>query len=116
MLRRRSFTRRYELEQLLEQFKGDGNDNLFALYLQDMYDKKADREGKAQPTQIGGICSANPNSRPYQCYEEQVLKRDTPELKKAYDQYYTSDFNKFNEILEELTNKKAEYYKVRLQE
>ena len=94
-----------ELKELLENFKGD--DNLFDLYLQDFYEKKAFKEGKyTEPTQIPTKCGVAPQNQPYECYETQVLKRDTPELKDAYDKYHAKDLQKFNKNLDELIKKK----------
>lgn len=46
------------------------------------YDKKAFKEGKyTEPTQLSTQCGVAHQNLPYECYEPQVLKRDTPELK-----------------------------------
>ena len=98
-----------ELKDLLENF--DGSDQLFDLYLQDFYKKKYDKEGKVTtPTQLPTECEVPPLNRPYECYENQVLRRDTPELKYAYDNYHETDLQKFNQVLEDLIKKKEEFY------
>ena len=56
-----------ELEQLLEEFK-DGDDNVFANYLGDMFDKKDFREGR-EPNE-------EDNS---QTYKSPILWQDNPE-------------------------------------
>ena len=99
-----------ELKDLLENF--GGSDTLFALYLQDFYDKKISKEGTVTtPTQIPTTCGVAPQNQPYECYEKQVLKRDTPELKDAYDKYHAIDLQKFNQILEDLIKRKEEFYR-----
>ncbi len=103
-----------ELMDLLEKFKGDGDDHVFALYLGDMFDKKEFREGKEANEEgekkLSGKCGVAPKYQPYECYEHQVLRRDTPELKEAYEKYHESDLKKFNEIYSPLIDKKFAYY------
>ena len=103
-----------ELEQLLEEFK-EGDDNVFALYLGDMFDKKEIREGR-EPNEednsqkLLGKCGVHPKYLPYECYEPQVLRRDRNELKDAFDTYHESDLDSFNQVLIKLKDKKIAYY------
>ena len=60
-----------ELEQLLEEFK-DGDDNVFANYLGDMFDKKEFREGRDpneedNSKKLLGKCGVHPKYLPYEC-------------------------------------------------
>ena len=98
-----------ELKDLLENY--DISDKLLALYLEDFWEKKLYKEGKVTiPAQLPIACGVAPQNLPYECYENQVLKRDTPELKDAYDKYHAKDLQKFNQILEELIKKKEDFY------
>ena len=103
-----------ELQQLLDQFKDGGDDNVFALYLGDMFDKKEFREGRdpneGMQAQLLGKCGVHPKYLPYECYEPQVLRRDRPEFKDTYDKLHESDLNAFNEVLKGLIDKKFKYY------
>ena len=102
-----------ELKQLLEQFKDGGDDNVFALYLGDMFDKKEFREGRdpneASSQQLLGKCGVHPKYLPYECYEPQVLRRDRAQLKEAFEKLHESDLNSFNEVLVGLKEKKFKY-------
>ena len=103
-----------ELEQLLEEFK-DGDDNVFANYLGDMFDKKEVREGR-EPNEednsqnLLGKCGVHPKYLPYECYEPQVLRRDRAELKAAFDALHESYLDSFNLVLVKLKDKKIAYY------
>ena len=91
----------------LNHFKGDGDDKLFTLYVQDLYDKKLYKEGKVTtPAQLPTKCGVAPQNLPYECYEMQVLKRDIPELKDAFDKYHAKDLTKFTAFFEELVKKR----------
>ena len=103
-----------ELEQLLEEFK-DGDDNVFANYLGDMFDKKEFREGRDpneedNSKKLLGKCGVHPKYLPYECYEPQVLRRDRSELKDAFDNLHESDLDSFNQVLIKLRDKKVAYY------
>ena len=103
-----------ELEQLLEEFK-DGDDNVFALYLGDMFDKKEVREGREpndedNSQKLLGKCGVHPKYLPYECYEPQVLRRDRPELQDAFDNLHESDLDAFNQVLIKLRDKKIAYF------
>ena len=69
-----------ELEELLEKFKNGGNDNEFDNYLEDMFDKKEYKEGN-EVNEVsygfGGKCGVAPKYLPYECYEVNVLRRDS---------------------------------------
>ena len=103
-----------ELEQLLEEFK-DGDDNVFANYLGDMFDKKDFREGR-EPNEednsqkLLGKCGLHPKYLPYECYEPQVLRRHRTELKEAFDNLHESDLDSFNQVLIKLRDQKIAYY------
>ncbi len=104
-----------ELQQLLDEFKEDGDDNVFANYLGDMFDKKDFREGKEtneeeQSQKLLGKCGVHPKYLPYECYEPQVLRRDRAQLKEAFEKLHESDLNSFNEVLVGLKEKKFKYY------
>ena len=104
-----------ELTELLEKFKGDGDDHIFANYLGDMFDKKDFREGRdpnenEETKQLLGKCGLHPKYLPYECYEPQVLRRDRNELKEAFDNLHDSDLKAFNEVLSSLSLKKAAYF------
>ena len=105
-----------ELMELLEKYKGDGDDNEFALYLGDMFDKKEFREGKVPNEEEGqkllGKCGMAPQYQPYECYETKVLRRDRPQLKILYEKYHESDLSKFNEEYVSMIDKKFAYYGV----
>ena len=103
-----------ELEQLLEEFK-EGDDNVFALYLGDMFDKKEVREGREpndedNSQKLLGKCGVHPKYLPYECYEPQVLRRDRPELQDAFDNLHESDLDAFNQVLIKLRDKKIAYF------
>ena len=103
-----------ELEQLLEEFK-DGDDNVFANYLGDMFDKKEFREGRDpneedNSQKLLGKCGVHPKYLPYECYEPQVLRRDRSELKDAFDNLHESDLDSFNQVLIKLRDQKIAYY------
>ena len=103
-----------ELTKLLELFRDGGDDNVFALYLGDMFDKKEFREGR-EPNEEGqaqllGKCGVHPKYLPYECYEPRVLRRDREELHEAFDKLHESDLNSFNKVLTELVDKKFKYY------
>ena len=103
-----------ELEQLLEEFK-EGDDNVFANYLGDMFDKKEFREGRDpneedNSQKLLGKCGVHPKYLPYECYEPQVLRRDRSELKDAFDNLHESDLDSFNQVLIKLKDKKIAYY------
>ena len=103
-----------ELKRLLRQFKKTGDDNVFADYLYDMFEKKKFREGKEknepQPaTQIGN-CGMHPKYLGFECYEPQVLRRHRTELKNAYDNLHATKLEDFNKVLIELREKKVNYY------
>ena len=103
-----------ELTQLLEEFQGDGDDNVFALYLGDMFDKKDFREGKdpneTEEPKLVGKCGVAPKYLPYECYEQQVLRRDRATLKEAYDNLHEKYLDSFNKVLLELQDKKFTYF------
>ena len=105
-----------ELMDLLEKFKGDGDDHVFADYLGDMFDKKDFREGKLEndggEKHLLGKCGMAPKYQPYECYETKVLRRDRNTLKSAYDEYHESDLEKFNSIYVPLIEKKWSYFGV----
>ena len=103
-----------ELEQLLEEFK-EGDDNVFALYLGDMFDKKEVREGREpndedNSQKLLGKCGVHPKYLPYECYEPQVLRRDRAELQDAFDKLHESDLDAFNQVLIKLKDKKIAYF------
>ena len=103
-----------ELTKLLEQFKGDGDDNVFADYLGDMFDKKDFREGRdpneSEGPKLIGQCGLHPKYLPYECYEPQVLRRDRATLKEAYDNLHESNLDSFNKVLVSLQDKKFAYF------
>ena len=104
-----------ELTQLLEEFKEDGDDHVFADYLGDMFDKKDFREGKETNEEEGqpkllGKCGVHPKYLPYECYEPQVLRRDRAQLKQAFDNLHESDLDLFNEVLVTLKDRKMAYF------
>ena len=103
-----------ELMDLLEKYKGDGDDHEFADYLGDMLDKKDFREGKQEnlndDKRLLGKCGMAPRYQPYECYEPHVLRRDRKTLKSAFDEYHESDLNKFNSIYVPLIEKKEDYF------
>ena len=103
-----------ELMDLLERFKGDGDDDVFADYLGDMLDKKDFREGKQENNeeekQLLGRCGMAPKYLPFECYEINVLRRDRNTLKSAYEQYHESDLEKYNSIYVPLIEKKWSYF------
>ena len=103
-----------ELMDLLERFKGDGDDHVFADYLGDMFDKKDFREGKQETInedrKLLGKCGMSPKYQPYECYEPKVLRRDRNELKLVFEQYHESDLEKFNSLYIPLIEKKEQYY------
>ena len=104
-----------ELTELLEKFKGDGDDHVFADYLGDMFDKKDFREGREpneddQTKKLLGQCGLHPKYLPFECYEPQVLRRNRNELKEAYDDLHDSDLNSFNKVLSSLIDKKTAYF------
>lgn len=104
-----------ELMDLLEKFKGDGDDHVFAYYLGDMFDKKDFREGKVENIdnqKLLGKCGTHPKYQPFECYEPRVLRRDRNTLKEAYDKYHESDLEKFNSIYTPLIEKKFSYFGV----
>ena len=69
------------------------------------------KEGKTtKPSQVSTICGLAPQNRPYECFEKAVLKRDTSELKDAYDKYHEKDFQKFLDVYGKLCDKKDEFY------
>ena len=103
-----------ELKKLLELFKDGGDDNVFALYLGDMFDKKEFREGRdpneTQQAELLGKCGVHPKYLPYECYEPRVLRRDREELRDAFDKLHESDLTSFNKVLTGLVDKKFQYY------
>ena len=99
-----------ELKQLLEQFKDGGDDNVFALFLGDILDRKLTKEGKSTNEIDQSKCGSSPQYLPYACYESQVLRRDRTDLKKAYDLYHDSNITQFNLLLEPLVMSKIRYY------
>ena len=103
-----------ELMDLLEKFKGDGDDHVFADYLGDMFDKKDFREGKVEnlygDQKLLGNCGMAPKYQPYECYEPHVLRRDRNTLKSAFDEYHESDLAKFNSIYAPLIERKEDYF------
>ena len=102
-----------ELMDLLERFKGDGDDHVFADYLGDMLDKKDFREGKQENSEekkLLGKCGMAPKYLPFECYEINVLRRDRNTLKSAYEQYHESDLEKYNSIYVPLIEKKWSYF------
>ena len=103
-----------ELQQLLNEFKEDGDDHVFADYLGDMFDKKDFREGREtneeEKPQLLGKCGVHPKYLPYECYEPQVLRRDRTQLKQAFDKLHESDLDLFNEVLVNLKDRKMAYF------
>ena len=102
-----------ELMDLLEKFKGDGDDHVFADYLGDMFDKKDFREGKQSnenKSNLLGKCGMAPKYQPYECYETEDLRRDRNTLKSAFDEYHESDLAKFNSIYAPLIERKEDYF------
>ena len=103
-----------ELKKLLAKFKKGGNDNEFANYLGDMFDKKEFREGKKtneeDKPKLIGKCGMHPKYLKYECYEPNVLRRHRVELKEAYEKYHESNLDNFNKIYEELREKKLAYF------
>ena len=106
-----------ELQKLLEKYREGGDDHEFADYLGDMFDKKDIREGRKpneeeeeeEPIRLGR-CAQPPQSRPYECYAERVLRRDRKELKEAYDSLLESDLEGFNKVYLSLLDKRRKYY------
>ena len=103
-----------ELMKLLEQFKGDGDDHVFADYLGDMFDKKDYKEGKLEDVnnerKLLGKCGMSPIYQPYECYEPHVLRRHRNELKSYYDKFHDSDLTHFNSLYKDLINQKETYF------
>ena len=103
-----------ELTQLLEEFKEDGDDHVFADYLYDMFEKKKFRERKEknepEPARKIGNCGMHPKYLGFECYEPQVLRRHRTELKNAYDNLHSTNLEDFNKVLVDLKEKKFNYY------
>ena len=103
-----------ELQQLLNEFKEDGDDHVFADYLGDMFDKKEFREGRETNEEgekpLLGKCGVHPKYLPYECYEPQVLRRDRTQLKQAFDKLHESDLDLFNEVFDNLRERKIAYF------
>ena len=109
-----------ELKELLERFGNEiGDDNEFALYLEDMFDKKDFKEGKPsnekEVSNLLGKCGVAPKYLPFECYEVNVLKRDRAQLKEAYDTLHDTDLKAFNEILITLRDKRFAYFGIDLE-
>ena len=105
-----------ELIVLLDKYREGGDEEEFADYLGDMYDKKEFREptisNEEAPIKLGR-CGQPPAYRPYVCYAEKVLRRDKKELKEAYDSLHYSDIEEFNKIYFSLLDKKRKYFGVK---
>jgi len=103
-----------ELKRLLRKFKKTGDDNVFADYLYDMFEKKKFRERKErnepEPAPKIGKCGMHPKHLPFECYEPQVLRRHRTELKNAYDKLHATKLEEFNKVLVDLKDKKFKYY------
>ena len=99
-----------ELKKLLEQFQDGGDDCVFGLFLGDMLDRKLFKEGVNTNEIDQSKCGSSPQYLPYVCYEPLVLRRDRTELKKAYDQYHSTNLTYFNTILSSLATSKTNYY------
>ena len=106
-----------ELKTLLDKYRREGNDEEFADYLGDMYDKKEFREPTKTNEEEGpvklGRCAQRPAFRPYACYAERVLRRDRKELKEAYDSLHESNLEEYNKIYFSLLDKKRKYFGVK---
>lgn len=102
-----------ELKELLERYK-DGDDHEFALYLEDMLDKKDFREGKTDNEHQGpliiGKCGVAPKYLPFECYEKNVLKRHKEELKELYDKYHRNNLEVFNSLYFAYVKIKEDYF------
>ena len=101
-----------ELKELLKKYK-DGDDQEFADYLGDMYDKKGFRETQDENNpkiSILGKCGVHPKYLPFECYESKVLRRNRNELKEAYDTLHSENLEEFNAIYERLYEAKIEYF------
>ena len=101
-----------ELSDILERFRNGGDDKQFADLLGDMFDKKRYREkghSKIEEKEIGG-CGMHPKYLPVECYERNILRRDKKSIKDAYNKYHKNNLTKFNEIYNQLIEKKLYYY------
>ena len=102
-----------ELSDILERFRNGGDDKQFADLLGDMFDKKRFREKgntKIDEKEVGD-CGMHPKYLPVECYERNILRRDKKFIKDAYNKYHKSNLKKFNEIYNQLIEKKLYYYK-----
>lgn len=103
-----------ELTEILERFRDGGDDNEFADLLGDMFDKKRYREkgaSKVEEKRKIGNCGMHPKYLPVECYEQNILRRDKKLIKDAYNKYHENNLKKFNEIYNQLIEKKNYYYK-----
>lgn len=102
-----------ELSEILSQFKNGGDDKDFADLLADMFDKKNYRENNnindKKRKKIGG-CGMHPKYLPVECYEQNILRRDKKQIREAYKKYHETEIKRFNEIYQQLIEKKFKYY------
>ena len=101
-----------ELSEILSIFQNGGEDDEFADLIGDMFDKKRYRENNNLDIEENGIggCGMAPKYLPVECYEQNILRRDKYLIREYYDKYHENDLNKFNELYEQLIEKKFEYY------
>ena len=101
-----------ELSDILSLFQNGGDDDEFADLIGDMFDKKRFRENNNLDNEENeiGSCGMAPKYLPVECYEQNILRRDRCLIREYYDKYHESDLNKFNELYEELIEKKLKYY------
>ena len=116
-----------ELKELLEKYR-DGDDDEFKDYLGDMLDKKSYKEGKTRFITVVStrclpkvmyfegyprILPITLRNLPFYCYENNVLRRNRNELKKAYDTLVPKKFEEFNIILVKLEAAKLVYFGIK---
>ena len=56
--------------------------------------------------QLGGSCMGTPKKRPIECFVDQVLNEDLPELKEVLEKYRDGDDHEFADILGDMIDKK----------
>ena len=102
-----------ELMALLYKYRRGGDDEEFADYLGDMYDKKEFREPKISNEEERiklGRCAQPYIYRSFGCYAESILRRDRKQLKAAYDSLFISNNEEFVNIYYSLVAKKRKYF------
>ena len=101
-----------ELSEILSKFKNGGDDKEFADLLGDMFDKKKYRENKTlfDKEEKIGACGLLPKYLPVECYEQNILRRDKNIIRDAYKKYHYNNLKYFNEIYQQLIERKFNYY------